>query len=106
MRLLKLQLARPSVQYVTLVARDWHRIDAVELRILLRPLMDALKRSKTTAGLNQRRAGSCERLRPGKRKCCCPSAASALPRLKQRKTSLPRRGPGNEHDRRISQRDE
>ena len=65
-------------------------------------LMDALKRNiANTAGLNQRRARSHARPQRDKRKCCYQPAASPLPRLKQRKTSLRRQGPGSEHDRRY-----
>ena len=63
-------------------------------------LMDALKRSIA----NERGAEPAKGKKPrkaaaGQKECCCQLTVSALPRLKQRKTSLRRRGPGNEHDR-------
>ena len=62
-------------------------------------LMDALKRSiandcgpESSKGKKPRRAVA------GQRKCCCLSAISALPRLRQRKRNLRRREPESEHD--------
>ena len=65
-------------------------------------LMDAQKRSIA----NDRGAESTKGKKPrkpqrDKRKCYCRSAVSGLPRPKQRKTSLRRRGPGNEDNRRY-----
>ena len=50
------------------------------------------------AGLDHRRVKSHARPQRDKRRCCCPSAVSALAKPRQRKTSLRRREPGNEHD--------
>jgi hypothetical protein len=65
--------------------------------------MDALKRSiANDRGAEPAKGKKPRKAAAGQKEMLLPiSAVSALPRLKQRKTSLRHRGPGNEHDRRY-----